>query len=184
MTYLLSVGRRIILWLVVGLGFATLCACRRVAVTDERALLSAGASLPTLQGHDQDGQLRELTLERGHPVLVYFYPKDGTPGCTKEACAFRDVWDRYHQASVSLYGVSLDDRASHQHFAAEHRIPFPLITDTDGAWAHAFGVPVKSSKAARVSFLFDSNGKLSRVYTDVDPGVHANQVLQDIARLQ
>jgi peroxiredoxin Q/BCP len=146
-------------------------------------MLPTGTPFPDLIGVDQTGKEHQLSSNIGHPTLVYFYPKDGTPGCTKEACAFRDVWQRFAQANVSLYGVSRDDRASHEKFAREHNIPFPLIDDSKGSWAKAFGVPDKSGKSARVSFLFDAKGKLARLYPDVDPGVHASQVLTDVAAL-
>ena len=149
----------------------------------ESAMLAVGAPLPDLAGVDQWGKAHQLTEGRGHPIVVYFYPKDATPGCTKEACAFRDVWQRYQQQGVSLYGVSRDDRASHQHFAQEQHLPFPLIADVDGHWASAFGVPSRHGMSTRVSFLFDARGQLAHVYPKVDPGVHASQVLGDIATL-
>lgn len=145
------------------------------------SLLAVGASLPELVGTDQSGTEHQLKANKGQPLLVYFYPKDGTPGCTKEACAFRDVWKRYEHAGVSLLGVSRDDRASHERFAQEHRIPFPLIADPEGTWAKAFGVPSNNGKSARVSFLFNGNGQVDHVYANVDPGVHAEQVLSDVA---
>lgn len=146
-------------------------------------MLAVGASIPNVVGIDQLGKEHQLASSKGHPLLVYFYPKDGTPGCTKEACAFRDVWKRFEQGGVTLFGVSRDDRASHEKFALEHRIPFALIADTEGKWGHAFGVPANSGKSARVSFLFDAQGLVFRVYPNVDPGVHADQVLSDVAAM-
>ncbi len=150
----------------------------------EATLLAVGAALPNLEGVDQRGATHQLSEGKGHPTVVYFYPKDATPGCTKEACAFRDVWQRYEQQGVLLYGVSRDDRTSHEHFAQEQRLPFPLIADVDGKWASTFGVPSRNGMSTRVSFLFDAQGRLAHVYPKVDPGVHANQVLADIATLQ
>ena len=149
----------------------------------ESTLLAVGAPLPNLEGLDQWGKPHRLSEGKGHPTVVYFYPKDGTPGCTKEACAFRDVWQRYQQQGVLLYAVSRDDRTSHEHFAQEQRLPFPLIADVDGHWASTFGVPSHLGMSTRVSFLFDAQGRLAHVYPKVDPGVHANQVLADIAAL-
>jgi peroxiredoxin Q/BCP len=146
-------------------------------------MLAPGASVPELTGLDQHGQMRRLRDAIGHPLLVYFYPKDGTPGCTKEACAFRDVWQRYQQAGVVLYGVSRDDRAAHAQFAEKYHLDFPLIADVDGTWAAHFGVPIRFSLASRVSFLFNAQGQLAHVYPKVDPGVHATDVLRDIAAL-
>ncbi|HEY5956427.1 MAG TPA: peroxiredoxin [Polyangiaceae bacterium] len=169
-------------------GAASVTGCRKPTSTEPtrvvQGLLPVGTKLPDVMGVDQLGKEHQLSSNVGHPTLVYFYPKDGTPGCTKEACAFRDVWKRFEQANVTLYGVSRDDRASHERFAREHNIPFPLIADASGVWATAFGVPDKGGKSARVSFLFDAKGQLSRLYPDVDPGVHANQVLSDVAAMQ
>lgn len=145
--------------------------------------LPVGAAAPDLSGQDQAGKAQSLHAERGHPVLVYFYPKDGTPGCTAEACAFRDAWDRYAKAGVTIFGVSGDDAASHARFAAEHKIPFPLIDDASLRWADGFGVSRMLGITSRVSFLIDGGGKVAKVYRDVDPGVHADEVLRDVAAL-
>ncbi|KYF64849.1 bacterioferritin comigratory protein, partial [Sorangium cellulosum] len=126
---------------------------------------------------DQNGAIQRLSDQRGRAVVVYFYPKDGTPGCTEEACAFRDAWDRFKQANVQVFGVSPDTRESHEAFATEHRLPFPILVDTDQTWAHAFGVPTRLGSMARVTFLIDPDGKVAKVYPDVDPGVHADEVL-------
>lgn len=167
------------------LGVLALSGCRHASGSEPAGgaprLLAVGSQIPDLTGTDQRGQVLRLASKVGHPCLVYFYPKDGTPGCTKEACAFRDVWQRFEQQGVALLGVSRDDSASHAQFAEAHHIPFPLIADTDGKWATAFGVPSNSGKSARVSFLFDASGKLAHVYPNVDPGVHATQVLSDVA---
>jgi thioredoxin-dependent peroxiredoxin len=167
------------------LGWLSLTSCSRRAEPAAPApqVLTVGARMPDLVGIDQWGQTHRLAESSGHPILVYFYPKDGTPGCTKEACAFRDVWQRFEQKGVTLYGVSRDDRASHQKFAEQHRITFALIADDAGKWATAFGVPNRNGRSARVSFLFDKRGRLARVYPEVDPGVHANQVLGDLEQL-
>jgi peroxiredoxin Q/BCP len=150
----------------------------------ESPLLAKGKDLPDLVGIDQSGKEQRLKSNVGHITLVYFYPKDETPGCTKQACAFRDVWQRFEQAEVKLYGVSRDDRASHEKFASKHKLPFSLIADTEGKWATAFGVPSTLGMSRRVSFLFDKHGKVAHVYDKVDPGVHADQVLRDVSSLQ
>jgi peroxiredoxin Q/BCP len=118
-------------------------------------LLPAGSVVPDLSAPDQAGKTRRISEERGHPLIVYFYPKDGTPGCTKEACAFRDAWDRYRQAGVQIYGVSADDQKSHEQFAKEQHLPFPIVADPSHAWAAAFGVPMRLGMDSRVSFLVD-----------------------------
>jgi peroxiredoxin Q/BCP len=145
-------------------------------------LLAVGAMAPDLSATAHDGTavaLRSL----GKPAIVYFYPKDGTPGCTEEACAFRDIWSEYEQAGVLVIGVSTDDDASHREFASKHELTFPLIADTDKTWARSFGVGLKAGYAERVSFLLDATGKIAEVYPGVDPGVHAREVLDDAAKL-
>lgn len=142
-------------------------------------LLAIGADAPNLSAVDQNGKSHRLADEKGHPVIVYFYPKDGTPGCTKEACAFRDSWNKFTTANVQVFGVSEDDAKSHEEFAKEQKLPFPILADPSGEWLRAFGVPMRLGMASRVSFLIDANGKVAKVYPDVDPGVHADEVLKD-----
>lgn len=145
-------------------------------------LLQAGKSAPALTATAHDGTSIDLQ-ELGKPVVVYFYPKDDTPGCTAEACAFRDIWTKYEAAGVTVIGVSTDDVDSHREFAHKHELPFPLVADTDQTWAKAFGVPLKAGYAERVSFLIGADSRIARVYPGVDPGVHAEQVLQHAAEL-
>ena len=159
---------------VIGLGV------RRYAIAAAEGLLAVGSAEPDAAGVDQSGTNHQLSETRGHPTVVYFYPMDETPGCTKEACAFRDVWQKYEQAGVRVFGVSLDNGESHAKFAAKYQLPFPLIADTSGSWAQAFGVPRKFGRYSRVSFLIAADGKVAKVYPDVDPGIHATEVLTDI----
>ncbi|MFO0614954.1 MAG: peroxiredoxin [Polyangiaceae bacterium] len=140
-------------------------------------LLPVGAEAPDLVGTASDGTATRLSEVRGHPAVVYFYPKDGTPGCTKEACAFRDAFDAYEAKHVVIFGVSRDSEARHASFRATHRLPFPLVSDTDGAVARAFGVSSTLGMASRVTFLIGADGRVRHVWPDVDPGVHADQVL-------
>ena len=144
-------------------------------------LLVAGTDAPNLSAVDQNGATHKLADEKGHPVIVYFYPKDGTPGCTKEACAFRDAWDKFKAANVQVFGVSEDDAKSHEEFAKEQKLPFPILADTSGEWMRAFGVPSRLGMASRVSFLIGADGKIAKVYPDVDPAIHADEVLKDAA---
>lgn len=146
-------------------------------------LLPVGASAPDLTAQDQHGETKRLSAERGHPVVVYFYPKDGTPGCTKEACAFRDAWDGYQKQNVTIFGVSSQGVDSHRDFAKEEKLPFSLLADPDHVWADAFGVGRTLGMTSRVSFLIDGEGKIAKVYPDVDPGLHAAEVLSDAAQL-
>jgi peroxiredoxin Q/BCP len=146
--------------------------------------LPVGAEAPTLATTDHEGRTISLTQSRGNPVLVYFYPKDGTPGCTEQACALRDTWDRFVSAGVVVIGVSTDSRESHQAFAKEHELPFSLVSDQDREWSRSFGVDTVLGMTKRVSFLLDPNGKIAKVYPDVDPAHHATEVLADVEALQ
>src|SRR5262249_29377537 len=139
---------------------------------------------PQVKAVDQNGALHTLSAERGHPVLVYFYPKDGTPGCTTEACTFRDAWNDFKKAGVQVFGVSAQDQASHAAFAKEEKLDFPLLADPENAWAKAFGVPTLLGLTKRVSFLLDKEGKIAKVYPDVVPAQHAAEVLADAAALK
>lgn len=147
------------------------------------ATLAAGAPAPALRQVAHDGTDIDLSNPGGKPTLVYFYPRDGTPGCTKEACAFRDVWQRYEEAGVRIVGVSSDSDESHRKFAQEHSLPFPLIADETHAWANAFGVDTTLGMTSRDSFLIGPDGKVAKVYRGVDPGVHADEVLADAKAL-
>lgn len=154
-----------------------------MSACDKSNLLKPGTAAPDATLQDQDGTLRNLATFRGQPLLVYFYPKDDTPGCTTEACSFRDVWERYQTAGIAVVGVSSDDSESHQKFAQKHALPFTLLADTDHELAQAFGVPASKGYFARVSFLIDKDGVIREVYPDVDPGIHAQDVLKDVERL-
>ena len=147
-------------------------------------LLPIGTTAPELSAIDQNGASHKLADERGHAVVVYFYPKDATPGCTKEACAFRDAWAKYKSANVQVFGVSGDDERSHEQFSKELSLPFPILADPEHRWSAAFGVSTTLGMDARVSFLLDKDGKVARVYPNVDPGVHASEVLADATALK
>jgi peroxiredoxin Q/BCP len=147
-------------------------------------LLATGTQAPDVEGKDANGQAQRLSDRRGHVAIVYFYPKDGTPGCTKEACAFRDTFDKFNQRGVTIFGVSRDDEASHTKFRAEHSLPFPLVSDPSGAVQKAYGVPDRApGLASRVTFLVAADGRIAKVWPDVDPAVHADEVFQAIEQL-
>ena len=149
------------------------------------ALLPVGAAVPAdLSAVDQNGAPHRMGDSAGKVTVVYFYPRDATPGCTAEACAFRDVWAQYQSAGIQVFGVSSDDQASKASFAAEHKLPFPILADTDKKWIDAFHVPTWLGMASRVTFLIGRDLKVARVYPDVDPGVHATQVLADALSLR
>jgi peroxiredoxin Q/BCP len=155
-----------------------LAACVQVKRPDGGVgLLPVGASAPDVQGRDPSGKIVRLSDVRGSRAVVYFYPKDGTPGCTTEACAFRDSFARYETAHVALFGVSQDSSESHEKFAKHHALPFPLVSDDDGSVSRAYGVSSLLGMDSRVTFLVGASGKIERVWPNVDPGVHADEVL-------
>jgi len=143
-------------------------------------LLPVGSIAPELSGVDQQGQSHSLLETRGSYTVVYFYPKDQTPGCTEEACSFRDVWKKYQAVDVKLFGVSKGTVKDHDDFAKKHSLPFPLIADDSGEWGQAFGVSSTMGMYQRVSFVLNQKGRVAKVYESVDPGVHAIQILEDI----
>ncbi len=149
---------------------------------DTQPMLQAGAQAPALKTTAHNGAVIDLST-LSQPTVVYFYPKDDTPGCTAEACAFRDAWDRYTAAQVGVVGVSSDSDASHREFATKHGFTFPLVADEDHTWAKAFGVPMRGKMTARVSFLIGTDGTIAKVYPAVDPGVHSDEVLADALAL-
>jgi peroxiredoxin Q/BCP len=149
-----------------------------------KGILPVGAVAPDLTGRDLTGHESRLSANQGHIAVVYFYPKDATPGCTKEACSFRDTWARFSAKNVQIYGVSRDSLESHEKFLKEHELPFPLVADESGKVQTAYGVPDHLGMSSRVSFLVDTHGRIAKVWPDVDPGVHADEVLHAVDELQ
>jgi thioredoxin-dependent peroxiredoxin len=147
-------------------------------------LLPIGARAPEVEGRDAGAHDVKLSDLRGKVVVVYFYPSDGSPGCTKEACAFRDAWKRYEEANVAIFGVSADSAESHRKFEHDEQLQFPLASDTSGAIAAAYGVRKNVFGYDRVSFLVDREGRIARVWSEVDPGVHADEVLAQAKRFR
>jgi peroxiredoxin Q/BCP len=147
-------------------------------------LLPIGARAPEVEGRDAGAHDVKLSDLRGKLVVVYFYPSDGSPGCTAVACAFRDAWKRYEEADVAIFGVSSDAAESHRKFEHAEKLQFPLVSDTSGAVAAAYGVRKSVIGYDRVSFLVDREGRIARVWSSVDPGVHANEVLAEAKRVR
>ena len=147
------------------------------------ALLPVGAAAPDFEARRLDGSSVRLSDLRGRFVLVYFYPKDMTPGCTTEACALNEGLDELSDSGAEVIGVSFDTWQSHQRFQARHNLRFPLAADDDHRIAAAYGVrrmlgilPV----ASRVSFLVDPEGRIAQVWSKVRPGAHAGEVLEAV----
>ena len=146
-----------------------------------------GEPAPDFELRDQDGQLHSIEDYRGQWVALYFYPKDDTPGCTTEACEFRDNIFAFRDANCQILGVSLDDQASHRAFAEKYDLPFPLLADTEGSTADAYGVKSRMlglTLAKRQTFLIDPDGNVAVHYEKVDPDSHSQEVLADLEKLQ
>ena len=146
-----------------------------------------GDPAPDFELMDQSGQLHSIEDYRGKWVALYFYPKDDTPGCTTEACEFRDSIFAFKNLDCQILGVSLDDVESHKDFAEKYSLPYPLLADTSGATADAYGVKSKfmgMTVAKRQTFLIDPEGNIAKHYEKVDPKTHSKQVLADLEVLQ
>jgi peroxiredoxin Q/BCP len=143
-----------------------------------------GRQFPDVEFVTEEGERLPARDLGGQKTVLYFYPKDDTPGCTKEACAFRDRMADYEQAGIRVYGVSLDSPESHRRFREKYNLNFPLLTDEDGRAAEALGVLRENrERANRVTFLLDPEGRISRVYPEVSPETHADEILEDAASL-
>jgi peroxiredoxin Q/BCP len=177
-----SVGRRVVLLHAVAFGVAALAvSCSATQRPDGgRGLLPAGAVAPDFTGRDVFDKPVRLSETAGRPRVVYFYPKDETPGCTKEACAFRDAFEEYKKRGVALFGVSRDTEESHRKFRENHQLPFFLVADPSGDVQRAYGVPGHLGVASRVTFLVDGSGKILHVWEKVDPAVHSAEVLAEL----
>lgn len=147
-------------------------------------MLAIGDRAPGFTLESDSGEPVSLDQFRGRTVVLYFYPKDGTSGCTTEACEFRDCWQAVQRAGAVVLGVSPDGVASHRRFKAKHRLPFPLLADPDhrvaeayGAWGEKRLYGRRYHGILRTTYLIDREGRIARVFTKVKPGGHASQVL-------
>jgi len=146
--------------------------------------LKEGGQAPEFAVPDQDGNIIRLKDLRGKKVVLYFYPKDDTPGCTKEACAFRDAWGKFKRRGIEVLGVSLDSEKSHQKFINKYDLPFRLLADTDRKLSESYGTYGEKKFMGRtymgnnrMTFLIDEKGKLKKVFNKVKPEDHAEEVL-------
>ncbi len=149
--------------------------------------LSVGDMAPGFDLTDQQGRQHRLADYRGQWLVLYFYPKDDTPGCTKEACSLRDEFAAFRQLDVAVLGVSLDDTASHEAFAKKYRLPFPLLSDSGGKVAKAYGSlggfgPIRYAK--RHTFIIGPDGRIAQVWRKVDPGAHSGELLEALRALR
>ena len=150
--------------------------------------LMIGSLAPQFRLQDQTGQWTTLEQLKGKWIVLYFYPKDNTPGCTTEACEFRDNIFAFRRDNIALYGVSVDDVDSHKNFAADQHLPFPILADPSKKTAAAYGVLYKAMGimeiARRETFVIDPDGKIAKHYSDVNPKGHSQRVLADLKLLR
>lgn len=152
--------------------------------------LTIGDLAPDFSLPDQNSTMHTLLANRGKWVLLYFYPKDNTPGCTKQACTLRDAFPMFGTQNAVVFGISTDSEKSHKKFEEKYALPFTLLADTEKTMVQAYGVwaPKKFMGreflgTLRTSFLIDPKGVIAKVYEKVKPGLHADEVLADIRAL-
>ena len=152
--------------------------------------LSIGDTAPNFTLHDQNGQQHSLADFLGNWVLVYFYPKDDTPGCTKEACALRDNFPQFQKLNMTILGISIDSVKSHDKFVKKYELPFTLLADEKkevvelyGVWGMKKFMGRSFLGTNRMSFLINPDGKIAKIYEKVKPEVHAEEVLADLEEL-
>ncbi len=151
-------------------------------------MVKEGATAPAFKTTDANGNPVSLKDYRGQRVVLYFYPKDDTPGCTKEACSFRDSFSKFKKKGIAVLGVSPDSETSHKKFAAKYNLPFTLLADTDRSISEAYGVFGEKKFMGRTymgvhrtTFLIDEKGKIRKVFAKVKPDEHASEVLDAFA---
>jgi peroxiredoxin Q/BCP len=151
-------------------------------------MLKEGSTAPAFKTTNAEGETVSLKDLRGQKVVLYFYPKDDTPGCTKEACSFRDAFAKFKKQGISVLGVSPDSAASHKKFATKYKLPFTLLADTDKSISETYGVYGEKKFMGRThmgvhrtTFLIDEKGKIKKVFEKVKPEEHASEVLEAFA---
>ena len=147
--------------------------------------IGSGIPAPDFDIKDENGEPHKLSDYRGKPVVLYFYPKDDTPGCTVEACNFRDDYTAYEQAGVTILGVSPDTVKSHARFKTKYELPYTLLADTDhkvcelyGVWGHKKMMGREYDGVFRTTFLISPAGQIIKVFENVKPAEHSREVLQ------
>lgn len=146
-----------------------------------------GELAPDFSVKDFEGNTIQLSNLRGNKIVLYFYPKDDTPGCTKEACGFRDAFSEYEKAGIKIFGVSFDDDRSHKTFISKYQLPFTLLVDSDHKVSQMYGTYEEHAwnlkkliglGPARKTFLIDENGIIKHIFDKVDIGTHAQDILK------
>jgi len=155
--------------------------------SSSHAEIKEGAAAPDFELIDQYNKPHKLSDYQGKWIVLYFYPKDDTPGCTTEACNFRDDIFKIRKLNAEVLGVSVDNAESHKKFSEKHGLPFPLLSDGDAEVAKSYDAlfslgPIKTAK--RHSFIINPEGKLAKIYRDVSPDEHSDEIIRDLETLQ
>ena len=144
-------------------------------------VIAVGSRPPDFTTKAHDGSTLSLSSLKGKPVVIYFYPKDESPACTKEACSFRDAWTDLKKKDVVLIGISADNEKPHQDFVQHYKLPFLLVSDPQGSIAQSFGVPFQDGMAARQTVIVGADGNVKKIYRTVDVAKHATEVAKDLS---
>ena len=145
-------------------------------------MIEEGKPAPDFELESDSGETVKLSDLRGKPVVLYFYPKDDTPGCTHQACGIRDAWGEFERAGAEVYGISADTAASHEKFKAKYSLPFPLLADPEHTLGEAYGVAQEGKNSyQRSTFVIDADGNVAKIMRRVNPDQHADQVLEALA---
>ena len=145
-------------------------------------MLELNTTAPAFELLDAKGMPQSLHNFLGSWIVLYFYPKDDTPGCTAEACTFRDAYSEFEKRNVKIIGISSDPQQSHKDFVAKHQLPFILLSDLTKETIKAYGA--KGIYTKRISYLINPEGKIAKAYDNVNPTQHAGQILKDLDELQ
>ena len=142
-------------------------------------MVEEGKPAPDFELQSDSGETVRLSELRGKPVVLYFYPKDDTPGCTKQACGIRDAWGEFQRAGAEVFGISADSQASHERFKSKYSLPFTLLADPEHKLGEPYGVAQEGkSSYERSTFVIDADGNVTRILRRVKPDSHADQVLE------
>jgi thioredoxin-dependent peroxiredoxin len=145
-------------------------------------VIEEGKPAPDFELESDSGETVKLSDLRGKPVVLYFYPKDDTPGCTRQAAGLRDAWDEFQQAGAEVFGISADTMASHQRFKAKYSLPFTLLADPEHKLAEPYGVGQEDKNSyERSTFVIDADGNVAKIMRRVSPDGHAEKVLEALA---
>ena len=141
-------------------------------------MVEEGKPAPDFELESDSGETVTLSNLRGKPVVLYFYPKDDTPGCTRQACGIRDAWGEFQRAGAEVFGISADSQASHERFRSKYSLPFTLLADPEHKLAELYGVGQEGKRSyERSTFVIDPEGNVAKILRRVNPDRHADEVL-------